>query len=58
MNYYERIIRNGMIAADSYEKKKDNPIEELHVTEQELEELDLDVLMVLEDLVDPSDPIK
>jgi hypothetical protein len=58
MNYYERIIRNGMIAADEYTKKENNPIEELHVTEQELEELDLDVLMVLEDLVDPSDPIK
>ena len=58
MNYYERIIRNGMIAADGYNKKKNNPIEELHVTEQELEELDLDVLMVLENLVDPSDPIK
>jgi hypothetical protein len=55
MNYYERIIREGTMAADEYTKKKDNPIEELHITEQELEELDLDALMVLEDLVDPFD---
>jgi hypothetical protein len=54
MNYYERIIRNGVIAADGY-RKKETPIEELHVTEQELEELDLDALMILENLGDPFD---
>ena len=56
MNYYERIIRKGTMAADSY-KKKETPIEGLSVTEQELEQLDLDALMLIEGLGNPFESI-
>jgi len=56
MNYYERIIRKGAMAADNY-RKKETPIEGLNVTEQELEELDLDALMLIEGLGNPFDPV-
>ena len=56
MNYYERIIREGIMAADDY-KKKETPIEGLNVTEQQLEELDFDALMIIEGLGNPFDPV-
>jgi hypothetical protein len=58
MNYYERIIREGSMAADDYIEKKNNIIEGLNVTEQELEDLYMDALMVIEGLGDPFDPFK
>ena len=44
------------MAADSY-KKKETPIEGLSVTEQELEQLDLDALMLIEGLGNPFESI-
>jgi len=57
MNYYERIIREGSMAADDYTEKKNNPIEGLNVTEQELEDLDMDALMLIEGLGNPFESI-
>jgi len=57
MNYYERIIREGAMAADKYKKRKDDPIEGLKATEEELEKLDMDAIIIIEDMGDPFDPV-
>jgi hypothetical protein len=56
MNYYERIIREGVMAADEY-KKKETPIEDFEVTEEEIEDLESDALRIIKDLGNPFDPV-
>ena len=56
MNYYEKIIRKGTMAADEYQRK-DSPVEDLEVTDEELKNIELDAVIILEDMGDPFDPI-
>ena len=57
MNYYEKIIRKGTMAADEYKKKEVTPIDELDVTDEELEKMDLDAIIIIEDMGDPFNPV-
>ena len=58
MNWYEKIIRKGEMAADDYrKKKKESPVEDLNITEEELQSLEHDAVTILEDVGNPFDPI-